>query len=158
MTPPRRGSRGRWTAFPLPSDRDDHNEQDNRDDHDGSDGGDEQTSEGSRRSGQLQIGLDVGRNGRVVDDRGATKEAQAREEGKSDERIASFADSGKADARDDLTVDRNARAVDGTVADPEEAADARPVAAEVDVGTLQPAAQQVGPGRVVPGLRAGRCG
>src|SRR5439155_25545523 len=143
MTPPHRRSRRRRTSLLLPSDGDRDNEEDNRNDHDGSDRRDEETSERSRRPGQLQVGLDVGRHGRVVDDRGATEEAQAGQQGKSDERLASLADGGKSHARDDLTVDRNASAVDGTVADPEEPADARPVAAEVDVGTLQPTGEEV---------------
>src|SRR5213594_2625364 len=158
LLPPHCRSRRRQTAFLLPSDRDRHNEEDDRNDHDNSDCRDEETSERSRRSGQLQVGLDVGRHGRVVDNRGATEEAQAGQEGKSHEGLTSLADCRNADARDDLTVNRDARAVDGTVADPEEPADARPVAAEVDVGTLQPTGEEVSPRRVVCGLRAGRRG
>src|SRR2546425_5114929 len=93
-----------------------------------------------------------------MDDRCAAKEAQSREECESDERVASLADRAKTDAGDDLTVDRRTCSVDRAVCHPEEAADARPVAAEVHEGTLAPAREQIGAGRVVRGLGAGRCG
>src|SRR2546426_11988604 len=93
-----------------------------------------------------------------MDDRCAAKEAQSREECESDERVASLADRAKTDAGDDLTVDRCARSVDRAVCHPEEAADARAVAAEVHEGTQEPAPDQIGAGRVVGGLSAGRRG
>src|SRR2546429_9790839 len=113
MTPPHRRSRRRRTSLLLPSAGDRDNEEDNRNDHDGSDRRDEETSERSRRPGQLQVGLDVGRHGRVVDDRGATEEAQAGQQGKSDERLASLADGGESPPPGDLTAARKPRARGG---------------------------------------------
>src|SRR5437899_11566842 len=150
--PPRFVLRRRWrTAFPLPPHHDSDDQENDCDDRDRSDRREDEDSKRSGWSGQLQVGLHVGRHARVMDDRCTAKEAQSREECESDERVASLADRAKTDAGDDLTVDRCARSVDRAVRHPEEAADARPVAAEVHERTLEPPREQVGAGRVVRG-------
>src|SRR5205809_7717807 len=95
----------------------------------GHDGGGEEARR--RRGGELEIGLNVRRDRRIVDDRGPALEAEAREERESDERVAVLADAREADAGDDLAINDGRRTVHDGDAGPDQPGEARRITTKV---------------------------
>src|SRR5437773_4196150 len=121
----RRRRRRLSLATPHDDDRDDQGDRN----HGGGDGRhDKQGAARTRRRWELEVRLDVCRDGRVVDDRRATAEAQPREEDESDERVAPLADRRETEAANDFPEDGLRDSVDGAGADPHQVGDPSRVA------------------------------
>src|SRR2546428_12734207 len=85
----RRRRRRWWQGRTLPAPtHDNHEDEDQRDDRDRRDRSPNEASERRRPAGQLQVGLDVRADGRVMHDRSPAPETEAREEDEPDERVA----------------------------------------------------------------------
>src|SRR6266480_1828584 len=143
----RRRGRHRLLSLSAPRQQEDDQQDGGHDRDRGHDGGGEEAR--PRRGWELEIGLNVRRDRRIVDDRGPALEAEAREERESDERVAVLADAREADAGDDLAIDDGRRAVDYRVADPDQSGDARRITAKVHGRAGQASDDEVGHAREV---------
>src|SRR5205809_5806781 len=144
--------RGRNRALSAPGQQEDDQQDGGHDRDRGHDGDCEEAR--PRGGGELEIGLNVRRDRRIVDDRGPALEAEAREERESDERVAVLTDAREADAGDDLAINDGRRTVHDGDAGPDQPGEARRITTKVHAPGGQASNDQVRPRRVVRPLRA----